>query len=538
MIKLTKINALIKYELINLKRGLLIWIIAILYAIGIQQIISYMYSNGISFLCLAGTIKFSWIPLNFIMVPFLILGMKIGKSDNDIFKITNITHKEEMLSKLGVLLVIDSVILIANIIFVVIIGIICRLTLQYFLYQTIGYIINTISYLIVCNALGIFIGQVINKNLGDVIGFIVIIVMFAVLCNFYKLSNVIVPLIDIRQFSTPFDVISYDKSYFFHILFWIIVSFILLIVFYMSKYPNKNKQKVIVFQILVVLFASCACIYLARSNYLMRPKFYDIVSRSDAGDYNNSYKTFYSKNNSDYYVDKYNMNISIDDKFINDCEIDIKVTSNNVNSIELGLFNQLNISKVQIDGKKLSFRRTNNSFIVNLPSKPKSGDTINMKLSYEGVINTTWLNGEELFFVRNNGLFLADVFEWYPKLNDNKIKDYIVNIKYNGRNSIYSNLDEDKKQGQYIFSGKDQEIFFIAGNIEERKYKDCLIIGNKEYINCDEQCKFYINLCSQGIFNNGDNSDTIINKIILGPNIPGIKKMDGYYKNAYILPTY
>lgn len=63
-----KINALIRYEFINLRRGVLIWIIPILYAIGIQQQIYGVCLNGRT-ISLVGLIGYSWVPLNFIMIP-------------------------------------------------------------------------------------------------------------------------------------------------------------------------------------------------------------------------------------------------------------------------------------------------------------------------------------------------------------------------------------------------------------------------------------------------------------------------------------
>ncbi|MBU3173528.1 hypothetical protein [Clostridium estertheticum] len=107
-----KINALIKYEIINLKRGKLIWVIAALYAFGIQQTISSMNSGDGIFLSVVGVIKVSWLPLNLIMVPILILCMKIGQSHNDIFEIIDISHRKIMLSKLLTLSIIEGFVLI------------------------------------------------------------------------------------------------------------------------------------------------------------------------------------------------------------------------------------------------------------------------------------------------------------------------------------------------------------------------------------------------------------------------------------------
>jgi len=82
----------------------------------------------------------SWLPLNLLMVPILLLSMRIGQSHNDIFKITDISDKEVILSKIATMFIIKGVILFFNIILLVALGLICKVSIGYFLYQSIGYI--------------------------------------------------------------------------------------------------------------------------------------------------------------------------------------------------------------------------------------------------------------------------------------------------------------------------------------------------------------------------------------------------------------
>ncbi|MCB2353726.1 ABC transporter permease [Clostridium estertheticum] len=523
-----KINALIKYEVINLKRGKLIWVIAALYAFGIQQIISSMKLGDVTFLSVVGLIKDSWLPLNFIMVPILLLCMKIGQSHNDIFEIIDISHRKIMLSKFLTLSIIEGFVLILNIIVLVAFGVICKVSVGYFLYQSIGYIINTIVFLAVCTCVGLVIGQTISKYLGEVIGFISIILVFLILCNFYKISNIIVPLINIRTIPGVFDVISYDKSYLYHNILWLMISFGLLILPYDYKYRKKENRKNTLFQMGVLALSIILCIYLGRSIYLMRPSYYNITSRNEdisAKYSDNKDGTFFGEKKCGYYIDKYNMNLDISNKLKNDCEMEVKVNGSGVNSLELGLYEKLDISKIEVQGKKLKFKRTNNSFIVTLPREYKNNEIINMKVSYEGEINTRWVQGEELFYVRNNSFFLADVFEWYPKLNDDRDKEYNINIKYAGKNKIYSNLNEKSKSKQYEFQGKDREVVLISGNISDRTYKGYLFIGNEEYINSNNKCNDVIDYLKT--------KRNPINRILLSPFIPEAK-MDKPYEKMFL----
>jgi hypothetical protein len=220
---LRKINALVKYEITNLKRGKLIWVIAALYIFGFQQVMSSMHLGGRLYLSVVQLINVSWLPLNLIMVPILLLCMNIGQSHNDIFKVIDVSDREIRLSKIATLSIIQGFVLLTNIIIFVILSIICKVSIGYFLYQSIGYIINTIVFLLVCSSVGLFIGEIICSYLGEVVGFITVILVFLILCNFYKTSNIIVPVINIRTIPGVFDVISYDKSYLYHNIFWLLI---------------------------------------------------------------------------------------------------------------------------------------------------------------------------------------------------------------------------------------------------------------------------------------------------------------------------
>lgn len=527
MSKLRKINALVRYEIVNIRRGLLIWIITILCAFGVQQAINSMFTFGQHSLSLVGLIKISWVPINFIMVPLLLLSLKVGKSENEIFNSIDLSPKEIILSKLAVISIIDAIILAATIILTIIVGVICKVSTGYFIYQSMGYIINTALTLMVCNLLGLFLGQVISKKFGDIIGFVAVIALFVILCNFYKLSNVIVPLFNIRTFSGGFDVISYDKSYVFHIIFWMLFSFVLFITPYMYKYRKSKSIRVVIIESSAIILALIICTGLVVNINSMKPKLYEIGPRRDYEPGKNKFDTYLSNSDCGYYIDKYDMILKLDNKLKNDCSMEIRVNKNGINTVELGLYEKLNIVNIESQGKKLDFSRTKNSFIVKLPSEFSSGDIINLKVTYEGKINTKWKQGEELFFLRNNMLFLADVFEWYPKLNDSLEKEYKLSIVYNGKNKLYSNLDEENNYGVYNFSGKDKEIFLVSGNLAERNYKGYLVIGNEEYVNSNEKCDRLIDDIKRKDLTN-------VKKAIFSPFIPGGTKMEKYYDKDYL----
>lgn len=523
---LNKINALVRYDILNLRRGKLKWIIAILYLFGVEQSISSMWPSS-SFLSLVGFIKVSWLPMNLIMIPLLIIFMKIGKSDNDIFKTIDISHKEFILSKLMIICIISGIILAANIIIAIIIAIICKVSVGYFFYEITGYLINTIIALVVCAAFGLFIGQTICKEVGDILGFILSIIFFLIICNFYKLSNTITPLMNIRTMPNSFDVISYDsRSYIYHIIFWLLLAFILFSLTFLSSFKgeisNKNKLRT-VYSILISLGFIA---YLGISINSMKPSFYDIGKDSE------NRITFVADTSCNFHIDKYKMNVTLDKIFKNHCQILLTVDKDNTSSLELGLYDKLNIKSLKLNHENLNLKRTSNSFIVKLPRTYNTGETIELDISYEGVINTTFYQGREFFFVRDNSTYLADAFEWYPKLNDNKIKEYTVAINYNKKNKIYSNLAESNNLTNNTFNGNAGEIYLISGNIKERNYKGILFIGNEEYINSNMQCNDRITRINHGNMKN-------ISKIVLTPcTYEGYSEMNNNYVNSYLYSDY
>lgn len=528
MDSLKKINALIKYEVIDIYRGKLIWIISFLYIFGVIQVLSSMKTGGYSFFTLVGLIKVSWLPLNFIMIPVMLLSMKIGESENEIFEILDISPMEYLISKIGAISIIDLIIIFINIFLALIFGIFCRVSLEYFFYEITGYIINTVIFLVAAGSAGLILGTV-SKRFGEVIGFILIIIFFMVTCNFYKTSNNIVPLINIRMFPGSFDVISYDKGYLYHNMFWLILSLSFLLITYIYEYFKKERILTRVFSegSLIILFTVCICLLNGINSN--KPDYYNITSRNDSKNFSydeNKAPTFFSKENCGYYIDKYSMDIIINQPLINNCEMDIKVNKK-ISSMEFGLYEKLNISKAEVDGNEVNFKRTGNSFIVNLPKEYNSGENIKLKVSYEGRINTCWGQGEQMFFLRNNGLFLGDVFEWYPKLNDDNIKEYNLNIKYSSDHKIYSNLDCKNISGQYEFTGKDREVFLISGNITERNYRNHLFIGNEEYVNSNNKCDDLIKLMEDKKLKN-------VKPAVFGPFLPGGGKMDKPYEKAYL----
>ncbi len=49
-------------------------------------------------------------------------------------------------------------------------------------------------------------------------------------------------------------------------------------------------------------------------------------------------------------------------------------------------------------------------------------------------------------------MFLGELLEWYPKLNDLSTKEFSVDINYKSKNEIYSNLNGEGKRGRVMLA--------------------------------------------------------------------------------------
>lgn len=537
-----KVKALIRNEITNFKRSKLARTMAILYVLGLGLSI-YSVFEAERLFTLSGFIKSSWIPLNFVMIPFLIFSMNIGKSNNSVFDTIDISPREKILAKILTVEIIGVCVLIVNIIVFLVIGIICRVSIGYLLYNSLGYIINTIVFFMACGAIGLFIGQVVSKKTGDVFAFIIAIAIFITLCNFYKFRNFIAPLYYMRQFPSSFDIFNYDKSYFYHNILWLILSYMILKITFYKEYKKEKATLIKAIAALAVSFG--LSIFLISNLHSSLPDFLNIgkgMWEPLGSKLMEKKESFRSEEEKKYYAYKYKMNMELDGKLKNSCEMEIKVLQDKVSSLEFGFFKKLNISKLELDGTKLDYKRTNNSLIINLPREYKNGDVVTLKIDYEGNINTVWrsndFNGvkssqyKQLFYVKKNLLALGGVFEWYPKQNDFREKEYSLDVKYNSKNKLYSNLDGSSSSTGWKFQGSDKEILLVSGyNIKEREYNGHLFIGNEEYINSNKFCEGLIS----GKNRKGEKKHfTEIKKLIHVPLDYNIKEC---YEKAYIYST-
>ena len=75
------------------------WIILALFAFGLQQQFWTAKVNDGFRLNFVTFVKTFWLPINLVYIPILIINEGMGKSENDIFKVINVSYKGCLIGK-------------------------------------------------------------------------------------------------------------------------------------------------------------------------------------------------------------------------------------------------------------------------------------------------------------------------------------------------------------------------------------------------------------------------------------------------------
>lgn len=482
---------------------------------------------------LVSLIRLSWLPMNFIMIPLLIIASEVGRSRVEVFETLDIKPVEKMLGKVITVLTMAGIFLIINLLITTGMAYITRASLSYFLYLMIGHAVNSIVTLLVLCFAGLFIGESLGHMISGILRFLVIVVFFLITCSFYKTNSSLLTLYNTPIFGSDFNFFRYDEYFIYHKLLWLSAIGAAALGIYFIEYKTSYKRISVIHGAVMVLFLAAAVLSFANGS-VYKPVYYEIVPNTTVSRDSftkPTYKVYQAKQNPGYKVNTYDMDIDLSRKFSSKCTMDITITEDGVKDLTFGLYGKLSIKGIYLNDKLIDFKRDNVKFTVSLPQEVKKGETVKLSVNYGGVINTVWQQGSTLFFSDNNASFLAETFEWYPKLNDGVEKDYSISVKH--YNKIYSNLNISKTDDNYMLTGRDKEVFILSGKITEKNYKGFTLIGNEEYFKEEKQCDNAVEIASKTseIFPKGKEHN--FNTIIYAPFIPSNGRILTY-KGVYL----
>lgn len=504
--------------LTSLVKTKLFWIMIILYIFGIEECLRLMFYDGNWIGGFLPYIRGAYVPLNLVMLPLLFISYKVAKIKFDGKGYRNILEKNKLKVKGIAILIISLMLQLVAIILGIVIAIVSKVDFNYFIYYFGFYFIAVTLFFALTSSLGMFVG-IVSKDKKK-LDYAILIIIFCLLNTFWRSKEDVLALYPFTAYSGNFYFAEYDIKFFSKIVFWIGILVALVLIMTMLSSSNENTRKK--FKVFTVGALTLSLISMILNSSYKVPIYEMDRKREVVGDFT---RTYYAKSNIGYYISKYNMNLELNDNIKNECSMNVKITKNNIGYIDLGLYNKLYVSEVYGDDKKLEFNQENNKLTIKFDSELNIGDEILVKVLYEGDPDVRWLQGEKMFFVEENTLFLAETFEWYPKLNDFKEKEYEISIDYSGNNKIYTNLEE--KDG--VYKGKDKEIYLVSGRINEKEYKGYRLIGNEENFLTDEQCETIVDLVNKEkkYMKNGDS----IKDILFVPNMPSVNYI--HYKNGY-----
>ncbi|PPK43928.1 hypothetical protein, partial [Clostridium algidicarnis] len=341
-----KIKALIRYNFLNLHRIFIIIIMMILFLFGIQQQLWASRISGAFHLNLITFLKTSWLPINLIYIPILIINEIISSSDQEIFHVLNISKKERFLGKFFTSAVINLAIIIVNVLILVGVAIIAKAPLKYSLYLISMFLLNIFTGLFCCSAIGLLIGETMSKFRYRILSYVLIILFFLGTNNFFKEPNILTPIMKFDPLSSTFELFSLDKLTLYHFMLWNLIGLLAMYLIYNIKDLQflKFRNKIILCFLIVAIFS---CLFVG-SKY--NPDRYFILKDNINENYEKE-----SNLSEGFTIESYNMKLKLKDRIFNDCNMDIIINNKNLNKLNLSLYHSLKVSSINVNEKEVEF---------------------------------------------------------------------------------------------------------------------------------------------------------------------------------------
>ncbi|MBW6411649.1 hypothetical protein [Clostridium weizhouense] len=177
--------------------------------------------------------------------------------------------------------------------------------------------------------------------------------------------------------------------------------------------------------------------------------------------------------NTKYTIKSYDMNIDISNNIKNTTHINININDDS-EEIVLLLDKLFKINKVSINNVDVNFEHEDNNLYIK--HKFNKGTLVDIVIEYSGNVFVENDLGMSVYYVSNLAVNLPEsTFSWYPKINNNYVIDFNVNIKANKQ--VYSNLNIiDKCDNVYKFQGKSLGVNVFSGDYKEEFIDNCQYI--------------------------------------------------------------
>lgn len=576
-----KFKGVFKLDINNLFKSKIFIVSMILLLLGVGQIFIIICTDEslISYLSL---FKYYALFLLFLNFSSIFLLVKLSEEKNEIFKSMNISIKEQGLSKILMVIIINLLYSFTAVMLYIVFGLITRMDFIGILAYIKPIIIYQFITILIYDGIALIVGKLFIKYINGFFAYLISGILVFLSAGIYSIGiNVDKPRI-FSLYITPFlasalNGIKENKVFESSAILWICISLIL-ICLYCALELKSRKNTICVFIIIIPLVITSFkmignikenlptklnCIsniyyrnYLENQLVFSVPEEYKeemiseghtIIPKTNLTKLNedNEIDILYNDDNSyieeeqyiieikdevPYSVSNYKMDINLKDGFSNKCRMLVNKKESDLKILKFSFFNKSKVKTLTINGQNADYEMDGSSIYIKIPEGIKD-DELNMYIEYSANIYTYFGNVQEADFIMDKSGFLSGGFPWYPKLINNDEEEYIVNIDSESDN-MYSNLNVDKKDGEYLITGVGKDIILMYGDISEIEYDGYIIIAPTPILKLNTNASKIVGVAKEYEKYNNDHN---IKKIFLTPT-DILKKY--YYNECLFIDSY
>lgn len=478
---------LFKVQLKIIKRSL--WIYIMLVGVGLLSLLSYYYMLEAGVPSVGVWINISTYPILYGVLCFIMLGIEVGRDNDEYLNTLNINYIKFVCVKLLAIYIIALVLLIIPIGIIIFNSVVFKgLSLKLFINLLLEIIFIWGIAFMVAGTLGFFSGNIIKSKFSYILGVVFWYIsspyFFNTYSNNYGLAYKSISLLnlciyDINNLYDQTKSFVFDNFYIVDKIFSVILIVILVSLCIFKNNRTKFNFRIMKSKVFYVLFIAV----MINSIILGYSIFIDIAdakgtTTSNSNIINNQLK-----------VNSYDMDINLKGSLDNTCIVNLKNDGNNdINEIELALYEKLKIENIIIEDKISNYSFQNGVIRIKLDNYLKPGELINIQIEYGGKISIVDNIGNEIIYTHNNATYLDDTIKWFPQIATNKIDliDYNIKIESNNRcESTLYNVVETKQLNEYKYTmkGMNNQFAIIQGYIDKINSYGVEYIGSEEFIN-------------------------------------------------------
>ena len=189
------IKGIIKYEFLNLHKKFFIAFMMVLLLFGMQQQLWSLRGAGKFYITVISFLKASWLPINLVYIPILLINEIVGSSNQEIFQVLNTSKLERFMGKFLVGAIINVFVIMTQLVAILIIVAISKAPVGYCVYLISRNIFYMSVGLFCCSSIGLLVGETVSRYSYKIVSYALLVIFFLITNNFYKSPDLFLPII-------------------------------------------------------------------------------------------------------------------------------------------------------------------------------------------------------------------------------------------------------------------------------------------------------------------------------------------------------